>query len=205
MGNENNTNPVDGSPVDKTTDEVNNGDDVVKYTSFKKLLDEKKALSSKHSEVLTKLAEYEEKDRALAEQKLLDEKNYSKLLEAKDSELNSLRENLITTKTNEENFRKVYHFLNGLGDAKLESKYFSLIPLESIKLDDSGDIDKDSLVDVISNFKTEHSRLLITNKKPLPESKIGSSSGKGLSLSQWGQLKSSKEMLEKFKDVDLSN
>jgi len=202
---DNNPNPVDGgNPTNNDNKPSDNSEDTVKYASFKKLLDEKKNLSSKHSDALAKLAEYEARDKEAAERKAIEEKKFTEVLQTKEQELNELRNTVGTMKKNEEDFRKVHSFLNGLGDSKLESKYYSLIPLDDIRMTDEGDIDQESLVDVITNFKTDHKRLLISQKPVIPNNKTGDSSGKKLSPSQWRALKSSKEMAARYKDVDFS-
>ena len=198
--------PVDGlnadgnSPVDKPID--NNENDVVKYASYKKVLNEKKMLADKHSEAITRLAEYESKDKQIQQQMLIDEKKFGEVLSFKDQELLRVSNELAESRRNEQDFRKMSGFLSGLGASKLESKYYSLVPLDEIKLGDDGAIDQESLIETVNKFKNEHSRLVINQRNDLPPNKVGDSTVASLSVSEWKSLASSKEMKERYKDVD---
>lgn len=199
-------NPVDSSntsPVDntKTNNPVDNPDDVVKYTSYKKVLDEKKQLSSKHSEALAELAEYRAKEKALEEQKLIDEKKFSEAYQLKEQELLQIKSKADELEKEKLDFKKLHSFLSGLGDAKLEQKYFSLIPIDEIKIDDEGVLDQESINNTVNKFKADHQRLLITSKNDLPHNRVGGS-GKGLSLAEWRNLGSSQEMKERYKEIN---
>jgi len=197
------TNPEgkSGSPVDNPR---NTDDDKVAYSSYLKVLDEKKKLSAKHSEVLSRLGEYEARDKDLEEKKLLEEKKYSELIKSKDDELISLSTRLTSMEQEKADFTKMHAFLSGLGDSKLDPKYYSLVPLEQIGFTEDGTVDLESLNSTVNSFKTEHPRLLIAAKNPLPADKVGDSSGKKLSVSEWKKLGSSKEMMAKYGEVDFT-
>jgi len=204
MTEESKTHPVDDPKPGPVDNLKNQDDDVVKYASYKKLLDEKKSISSKHSENLAKLSEYEARDKALEEQKLLDEKKFSEAYAKKDEELQSALLKASALEKDQLDIKKIHSFLGGLGDAKLEQKYFSLIPLDSIKTDETGALDQESLLSTVNNFKAEHQRLLVTSKNDLPHNKVGSTGGKGLTVSEWKNLGTAKEMRARFSEVDFS-
>jgi len=198
--------PVEGLEADKKSPVDNpiipSENDVVKYSSYKKVLNEKKALGDKHADALAKLADYEAKDRDIQQQMLIDEKNFGEVLTVKDQELERLSNELNESRRNEQDYRKMTGFLSGLGTSKLESKYYSLVPLDEIKLEDDGTIDQSSLIETVAKFKTDHSRLIVDQRNDLPPHKVGDSTGKKLSVKEWKALASSKEMKDRYNEVD---
>jgi vacuolar-type H+-ATPase subunit I/STV1 len=202
MDNTKNSDPADLSKTPSPVDD--NKTDVVSYSSHAKLLDEKKKLQAKHSDTLEELAEYRSKEQAEAEKKLLEEKKYQELLAKKDEELSLYKSKAMSLEEERTDLTKLQYFVQGLGDSKLESKYYSLVPLDKISVNEDGSIDKDSLDSVVSEFKTEHTRLLITSKNPLPSTKVGGGSSKKLSISEWKALGTAKEMRDRYKDVDFN-
>lgn len=199
------TNPVDGLPKNDPVDileKQDNSEDLVKYSTYKKTLSEVKAIKERHREAMEKLAQYETRDKELSEQKLIEEKKFSEVIQSKEQRLLELSGELEQSKRNEQDFRKMTSFLSGLGSSKLESKYYQLVPLDDIKLNDDGAIDQESLIDTVNKFKAEHNRLVVNPRNDLPPNKVGDSTGKRLSVAEWKSLASSKEMKERYKEVD---
>ena len=195
-------NPVDETKSNTSPVDNSNNDDVVAYATHLKLLDEKKKLAAKHSDVLAKLADYESKEKELTERKLLEEKKFQEVLETREKELNEYKSRYQSVLEEKTDFTKMHAFVSNLGDSKLDPKYYSLVPLDKISIEEDGNINLDNLNEVITSFKTEHPRLLIPLKNTLPSNKVGDSSGKKLSVDQWKSLGSAKEMMAKFNDVE---
>jgi len=186
-----------GDPVGYNSD-----DKRVSYSSFQKVLGEKKRLSDKHSDALAELAVYKSKDQEQAEKALIEEKKFDEVLSEKQREIDETRGLLDQSTKRLVDTHKLTSFLQGLGSSKLESKYYGLVDLEKINLDNEGQIDHDSLNNCVNEFKTEHTRLLINPRTDLPQNHTGGKGKKGLTVSEWKSLKSSKEMRERSNEVD---
>ena len=198
--NSNDINPVDNPDISKTGDD----EDFVKYSTYKKTVNEIKNLKSKHAEAIAKLAEYDSREKEKEQARLREDRKYDELLNQKDQELELTRQELNRKTKDIIDFTKTSAFLSAMGNAKIEQKYYNLIPIDEIKLDESGQIDQDSLVNVVQYFKTEHPRLIVEQRGDLPANKPGNATGAKMSVSQWRALGSSKEMREKFHEVDFS-
>jgi hypothetical protein len=176
----------------------------ISYGAYQKLLAEKRKLREQHVNTVSKLAEYESRDKERAEQQLIADKEFDKVLTEYKTQIDQLSNKLSQSETGLSEYRKMNSFIAGLGSSKLDPKYFSLVPLEEIQMDENGEIDHESLVKTITDFKTEHSRLLVDPRTDLPNKKVGSGKTKGLTVREWKNLKTSKEQTDRFKEVDWS-
>ena len=169
----------------------------VAYSSYKKLLTEKKNLQSRLAEKNEALAKFESAQKDAEEKQLLDDKKYQELLLQRDKELESTRQELGQWQNLVTDSRKIAAFTDALG-AKVESKYHGLIPLDKIELDAEGQIDGNSLASAVDYFKKEHARLIIDPKKDLPSNQPHGGQAKISiqELEQIGREKGSKEMLK---------
>ncbi len=203
-----NTPPVgdkDPNPVDsdlKNTDNKEN--ETVRYSSYQKILSEKKNLMLKHSDALEKLAQYESKESELRERQQIEDKQFETVIGEKNTEIDTLNQRLSQSEQEKTDFRKMHGFLSGLGASRLESKYYSLVDLDKINVDDTGSLDQESVANAVSEFKTEHHRLIIDPKNDLPANSVDGSKSTGLTVSEWENLGSSKEMRNRAKEVDWS-
>lgn len=184
--------------------EVDSSVDSVKYTTYKKVLSEKKALQSKHSEVIAKLAEYEARERQKEEQQLIADKEFDKVLIDRDRQIEELSSKLNESNKTLDDTIKLQHFISALGSSKIDSKYFGFIPLDKIQMDETGSVNKDELMAVVNEFKNEHPRLLVNQKNDLPNHHVNQSTTGTITYKSWKELKSSKEQAERYKDIDWS-
>jgi len=195
-------NSQDNNSNADSVNHMGNEGDTVKYGTYKKVLNETKNLRAKHSDAIARLAEYESKEKESAEKLLIEEKKFDEVLRAKEAEIEETR-NLLNQSTKQmTDYQKMTGFLQSLGGAKLESDYFQLVELDKIKLDDDGALDQASLAEYANEFKTRHQRLLITPKSDVPANHPGGSGKVGLTVKEWKNLKSSKEMRERAGEVD---
>jgi len=197
-------NPNPANPVDEILEKRTTEDDFVKYSTYKKTVNEAKNLRVKHSEAISKLAEFEAKERERSEKQLIDDKKYEELLGQRDEELSTTRAELDQTRKNEVDYRKMSSFLRGLGTSSIGDDYLQLVPLDKIDLTEDGSIDQESLIATVSEFKQKHSRLLIEPKSDLPINRVGGSGTGKLSYKEWSNLKSSKDMKDRAHEVDFS-
>jgi hypothetical protein len=204
------TNPVDGSSQNRpAVDPVgeNNPDtkeDYVKHSTYQKILHEKRNLASKHAETVARLAELESANKEKAETEMREQNRFQELLEQREKELSETRSKLDETNKSIEWADKMRAFQDSLGHSKLDSAYYSLVPVDEIKYGEDGRIDQENLLNVVNTFKTTHSRLIDEPRNDLPNQRPGLNSGGVLSVSQWKSLGSAKEMRERANEVDWS-
>jgi len=191
----------DPSPVDNP--KIEPKEDFVKYSSYQKVLNEKRNIASKHIDAVARVAELESANKERSELELKEQNKFQELLETRDKELLDTRAKLEETNKNIEWAEKMRSFQDSLGHSKIDSAYYSLVPIDEIKYNDDGSIDQDSLLKVVDTFKTTHHRLIDSPKTDLPNQKPGSSTGQGLSKEDWLKL-GSKEMTARAKEVDFS-
>jgi hypothetical protein len=195
-------NPVDDPPFVPEGPGPKDKTDVVEYATHRKLLGEKKILQEKYSTNLARLAELEESEKAREESSLRDQNKYKELLEQKEKELEESKNRLSLVEKDRSDSYKLSSFLTNMGGSKIDSQYFSLIPLDDICIDETGEVDQQSVIEAVNKFKVSHPRLVVDPKKDLPANKIGSKSG-GLSYQEWRNLGSDKEMRERYKELTI--
>ena len=208
----NQNNPVDSSenqnsdnPVDETsTNESESSDDLVKYSTYKKVLNEKKTLQSKHAEAIAKLAEHEAREKQKEEQQLIADKEFDKVLGERDKQIDELTGRLNQSTKALDDTIKLQHFISALGSSKIDPKYFGFIPLDDIQIEEDGNVNKENLMKVVNEFKAEHPRLLVNPKGNLPNHHVNQEKAGTISYKAWRELKSSKEQSERYKDIDWS-
>jgi hypothetical protein len=184
-------------------------EDVVAYDTYSRVLGKVKKTelklqetNSKYQETRAKLDEYEAAREAkqIEEQKARGE--FDKILADKDERIANLESNLNSNIKQTNDFVKTNAFLSTL-EGKLETKYFNHIPLDSIKIDESGEIDQESLSSAVSGFKESHPRLIIQRKADIPNTKTGSTGG-SLSKQDWKAIRDPAEQRRRYKEVDWS-
>ena len=203
------TNPVDGSSQNSPAGDLvgdknpDTKEDFVKYSTYQKILNEKRNLASKHADTVAALAKLESEKKEKAETEMREQNRYQELLEQREKELADTRSKLDETNKSIEWADKMRAFQDSLGHSKLDQAYYSLVPIDDIKYGEDGRIDQENLLNVVNTFKTTHSRLIDEPRNDLPNQRPGLSTGKKLSQAEWRQL-SSKEMMARFKEVDFT-
>lgn len=185
-----------------TPEPASGATDTVAYASYKKVLSEKKNLQAKMSEINERLAAFESDKKQREEAQLIEEKKYQELLTSRDEELVKTRQELSQWQNLVTDSRKIAAFTDALG-AKIESKYHAHIPLDKIEIDEHGQVDGNSIASAVDSFKKEHARLIIDQKRDLPNHQPVGGDPK-ISLEEFkrlGQEKGSKEMLKHVENV----
>jgi len=202
-----NTSPVGGasqnSPVDSPVGEnPDQKEDFVKHSTYQKILHEKRNLAAKHAETVARLAELESANKEKQETELREQNKFQELLEQREKELQETRSRLEETNKSIEWADKMRAFQDALGHSKLDSAYYSLVPVDEIQYGEDGRIDQENLVSVVNTFKTTHSRLIDEPRNDLPNKRPGLSTGQKLTVSEWKSLGSAKEMRDRSSEVD---
>lgn len=175
-----------GSATDSNAGSTEAGKEknVVDFISFQKAVDQKKAFQAKAEQIEKERNELKAQLDALAAAKLQEQElknkeagEWQKVIEAKESQLSELRKQYEETRSKYEQTNKtlddavklnaIYSKLPG----KLKNpKYAGFIDLDKVAINpESGEVDSDTVDEVVSNFVKEHRELIDTkNFKGLP-------------------------------------
>lgn len=177
---------VGGSPGDASPKKDKDG--YVKYDTYSRVLDKVKSFQSKYRDAFSELTEYKEREKALADEKMLEEKKFAELIDQlKEQNLNLQRENETHLK-DKIDFHKMSAAMGVLQSKgiQLEQKYFGLLPIEQIEMTDDGAVDPNSVAAVVESFQKEHPRLTLPSAKLFPNE--SSKAGQMLSVEEWKNL-----------------
>lgn len=166
-----------------------NTEELVKRSTYVKAVDEVKSGKAKIREMAVELNEYKVERERLAEEKLLEEKNFTELFQQQKAQIETLTAQNETHQKDKTDFVKMQSALNVLQSkgVSLEQKYFDLLPLDQIQVTQEGQIDAQSVADVVEGFQKEHPRLTISAKALLPNNSTGSQGDK-ISMDEWRKL-----------------
>lgn len=191
--NNNNTNNQEVNVSDASSDQVS-------YDSYKKVLDQRKADQAKARELEMKLNELLAEKKANEDAVLKEKEDWKTLFTKKEEELNSYQAQMQAMETSVQETLKLQAFRNHVGDLA-NPKYANLIDLNSIKMDENGQVDLESLNEYGKHFKEEHGSLFKASK---PSNTISSNAPRGsIPTSSDNKPKSSRELIEAWKSQQL--
>lgn len=147
-------------------------EDTVKYESFKKLLDQ-------HKNLTEKLKSYEDKEKELEMKKLEDQGRFQEIIKEKENQLSTYKDKYINLNKQILNAKKMDAVLTKLGGDLKHKDYQKFIDIDSIVIDETGNIDSNEVELVASKFIKEHSHLVEfknSNAKLPHDNKMGASS-----------------------------
>lgn len=182
-----------------------NGDDqgskFVSREAYERTVDKEKALKQQLRETNERLAKFEQQQKAIEEQKLLEQNQHLTVIEQLKKENEALKGNLTGLEQQRIETRKLNSAMGLLNQKKiqLDPKYLDMIPLDQIQVDADGRPDMASVVKAVDNFVKEHPRLVTPLPNDLPGTKPGGS-GAMLTYDEWTKLPP-KEKKDRFKDI----
>lgn len=182
-----------------------NGDsqipDKVDYRTYKKTVDNEKNLKKQLAETNARLAQFEQQQKAIEEQKLLEQNQHIEVINQLKKQNEELNGKLTSFQLQQQEARKLNAAMGLLNQKgiQLDPKYLDLIPTEDIQVDADGKPDMTSVVKAIDSFVKEHPRLVAALPPDLPGTRTGGSGG-NLTYEQWTKLPP-KEKKERFKDI----
>lgn len=179
--------------------------DVVSYETHTKLLDEKKSLKAKLEEAQKQLDEINRSKEESEKKKLEEQGEYKKLLEAERKQKEELSARLTGIETTMIDHAKRSAVLKNIKGTVME-KYQSFIDVSKVAYDpETGEVDATTAKMVADDFQKEHKVLISSSNVPgMPPQDAPKGGSSKMTPAQWRALKTSKEMKEKFKDVDWS-
>lgn len=170
-------------------------EDVVAYETHRKLLAEKKKLQEEFETLKAKESEREK-------QELEKQGNYQKLLEQERAEKAKLSKELEEWQTTLANAKKRQAVLRHIA-GQVPEPAREWIKVDGVAIKDDGSVDEDTAKLVAQQFEQQFAFAVQRDKQngglPMDAAKGGAAK---LTVSQWRQLPTSKEMKEKLAQVD---
>lgn len=150
---------------------IENKDDKVQYSTYSKVLGEKKRVQAQNEALNAELADLrrerdERENAALAEQN-----KFKELYEKRDAEARQLQEQYNGLQNQYQSKAKMDAVLGKIGAPLLNDKYSSFIDLGSVDLEDAASIES-----AAASFRKEHGHL-IQNSNPVHSQAPGTVSG----------------------------
>ena len=184
----------------KASGDNQESDNFVKYDTYSRVLGEAKTFKSKYRDALAELNDYKQKEQSLAEEKMLEEKKYSELIETLKTQNQQLASRVDSFQKEKVDFNKMTAALSVLQSKgiNLEQKYLGLLPIDEIEVTEDGSVDHNSLTSVLDSFQKEHPRLTMPAAKIFPNDK--SADSRMISVDEWKKLpkdEKRKALLEK--------
>ena len=163
-------------------------DGFVKYETYSRAIGEVKDYKQRFRDTQAELNVFREKEKAVQEAKLLEEKEYQKVIESLKAEKDQLANRVMEHEKNETDFRKMNAAMSLMQQKgiSLEAKYMGLVPIDAIEMTEDGGVDLTSVASVVDNFQKEHPRLTMPASKILPNDR--SSSANMISKEEWHKL-----------------
>jgi hypothetical protein len=169
-------NPVDSvaqEPVAQPSSE-----DKVAYGTFKKLLDEKKAMQSQFNEMKAEFDRIKAERESAEQQKMIEQNRFKELYEVEQSKAKKAMELLEGHKRDMQENEKKKAVLSKLGLKREEFAKF--VEMDRVTMVDDR-VDEASLDAYVSEFKTKFPELVVEQKTPPPTSPAPSVNGKVIS------------------------
>jgi len=136
--------------------------DTVSYKTHEKLLNQ-------HKKQQARLKELEEKEREREESEQLKRGEFEKVLSLKEEKIKNLQSVVEQRETERIEGKKLMAFMDKLPGAISDNDYLSHIDIDSIIIDENGEIDSLSLEKEVDRFTKKHWRVIdYKNKKGLP-------------------------------------
>jgi len=197
-----------GAPIETSgqNQEPDKSKDTVAYSTYTKVLSEKKKRDEELEETRKKLSDLEKEKKARIEADLKAKEDYKALLAVRDEELKKRDLELTDIRGSLEHGAKIRAFLDKVNGVVSE-QYWKLIDIDSIKMDpNTGMPDALSVEAIAKKFEQEYALVLKTKGEPkhLPNDAANGSGGSKMTVAEWSALKSSKEQKEKKHLVDWS-
>jgi len=186
--------PVEQNPVETTTEIEKK--DTVAYSTYKKVLNEKKDRDAKYNDALERLQALEREKSEREEKTLLEQNRYKELWESerKAKEENENKYSQLTNQIN--NGKKLNAFDKFLGSRLKKDEYYDFVDTDKIIFNDSGEIEEDSVKLAVEHFRNNFGDDLLEVKQlgKLPNGHPSQDNLKPLSMDE--QLKGAKTQRE---------
>lgn len=166
-----------------------------------RLMNERKNATERAQSAEQRLNDIEAQKKLDEENRLKEQGKFKDVAEQKQKEIDALKAENEATKKQIEDSRKLSAFLETI-DGDLKRNYWSLVDLDSIKLDDQGRPTEETLSEAAKNFQTQYPEII--GQKGGPNLQNGGGEppkNKTITYEEWKKLPA-KEMGKRMKDVE---
>lgn len=180
--------------------------DTVAYSTYTKVLSEKKKRDEENEALRAKNSALEKAEKLRVEADLKAKEDFKALLALREDELKKRDVELDEIKGSLQHGAKIRAFLDKVNGVVSE-QYWKLIDIDSIKMDpNTGMPDALSVEAIAKKFEQEYALVLKSKGDPkhLPNDAANGAGSTKMTVKEWSALKTSKEMKEKQHLVDWS-
>lgn len=117
----------------------------------------------RYKESESKRTEYESEAKQRAEAKLLEEKEFQKVIDQKNQEIEGLMSTIGQYKTRDVEAAKYSAFVGAIGQ-KVPDKFLPVIPLDKIEVDEQGNVDAEQVKQVAGEFQSTYPEIFRTTQ-----------------------------------------
>ena len=165
-------------------------EDKVAYSSYQKLLAEKKALADRYREQQETLSKIEAERKEAEKKKLEEQGNYKKLLEQERQEREKLANKLKQTEERETGRRKLASVIKSVG-GEIDPKFYDLIDYDEVIVDpETGEVDKLSVTNVVEKIRATYPEIIRAKGGPgmSQAAPKGANGAATISYDEWRKL-----------------
>lgn len=178
-----------GDVHDKTENPDPKQDDMVTYSTYKKLLNQHKTVQENMRTNEAELQKFKDVQADAERKKLEEDGKYKELLLAAEKERDDWKLKASDLDNRFAQGLKISAFEDKLPGKILKREYLSFVNFENIKLDDTGEIDQESINQAVNQFVNDHPSLYSPkNKTRLPNDAPSDTKGQGLNYDTWLKL-----------------
>jgi len=181
-------------------DDDNDKGSSVPREAYERLQKDLVKFKSRARDFESKNNQYESDAKARAEAKLLEEKEFQKVIEQKEQEIKELRGTVDNYHVRDEEAAKYSAFTNAVGK-RIPDKFLPVIPLDEISITD-GEIDPAQVKDVAGKFMSTYPEIFRTSSGAMPGDFPAGKGSKKLSKAEYiaqGRVKGAKWMQQQVK------
>lgn len=131
--------------------ETGSQEDKVLYSTYSKAVKEKKKLAEEAMTLRSRLAEYEAEKEAIEREKLEKQGEYQKLLAMEKEKAQKVQSEYQMLNKKIQDSQKLHAFIKSVG-GQVDEKYWSLIPIDKIGLNEEGNVDEASLTQTVTEW-----------------------------------------------------
>lgn len=135
-------------------------ENVVKYETHKRLLDQMKKTQATNAEIQEELERYRQAEREREQKQLEEQGKFQEALQLKSKELEAERQARLEMEADIMRAHKKNAFLSKLGANVKKDEYLNFVNFDEIPLDESGRVDEKAVEEKVNWFKQEHNSLL---------------------------------------------
>ena len=193
------TTKIDGVDAQENASGNQGNKDHVAYSTYSKLLGEKKRRDQEVADLRAKVENFETREKQQEEVVLKEKEQFKELFQLKEKELKQREDELQRLRGNIADSKKMRSFLNAVGN--LEEEYWNLVDLDKIPLTPEGTPDDTALKAYAENFKERYWKVFTDPNQPKVPYNAPQGGKSTLTYEEWKRLPTAKEKAARLSEV----